>query len=192
MVHIPNNYAYSFYIDLDYYTGFLLHTLGINVALGSFTFLSGFGLYVQKSNRNINNKEKIKIFLKKRLLRIFPLYWVALIVFLICFDFYWGLDIIYLGIHFFGLQIIVAPRYGAPIWTLWFIGIIIIYYLIFIFLSYLDSLKTIIPASLVILIFFLFLHFNFNLIEYRFFLYYLMFIVGIIATNIYNSPLVRS
>ena len=174
-------------MELDRYTGFFLHTLGIDVALGSFTFLSGLGLYIQKRNRGINNSEKLITFLKNRFLRIYPLYWIALVLFFIFFDFYWGMDVIYLIAHFVGLQIIVAPLFSPPIWTLWFIGIIVIYYLIFILLSYLGSIKRIIPASLVILAVFLILHFNFNLIEYRFFVYYPPFIFGIIIAEVYKS-----
>jgi len=188
MIHIPNNYGYNFYIELDRYTGFFLHTLGIDIALGSFTFLSGFGLYVQKSNREINSSEKLFAFLRKRFLRIYPLYWIALILFFIFFDFYWGMNVVYLVAHFLGLQMIVAPSFSSPIWTLWFIGIIVIYYLIFILLSYLGSIRKIIPGSLIILAFFLFLHFNFNLVEYRFFVYYPTFILGIITAEIYISP----
>ncbi|MHA2248184.1 MAG: acyltransferase family protein [Candidatus Hodarchaeales archaeon] len=188
MIHIPNNYAYNFYMDLDVFTGFLLHTLGIPVAMGSFTFISGFGLYLQNSNRNINTSDKLITFLKKRFLRIFPLYWIALLIFLIIFnEYYSGLNILYLFAHFLGLQIIFAPIFSPPIWTLWFIGVIVIYYLIFIILSYLGSLKKIISGSLVILTFFLILHFSFGLVENRFFIYYPPFIIGIIAANIYTS-----
>lgn len=187
MIHIPNNYAYNFFIELDDYTGFLFHTLGVYVAIGSFTFISGFGLYLQSNNRNINTSDKLNTFLKKRFLRIFPLYWIALIIFLIIFD-YTEMNINYLFAHFLGLQIILAPIYSSPIWTLWFIGLIVIYYLIFIILSYLGSLKKIIPGSLVILIFFLILHFSLGLVEYRFFVFYPPFIISIIAANIYTSP----
>ncbi|MFX1588636.1 MAG: acyltransferase family protein, partial [Promethearchaeota archaeon] len=129
-----------------------------------------------------------QFFLKKRFFRIYPLYWIALVLFFIFFDIYWGMNVIYLIAHFFGLQIIVAPLFSPPIWTLWFIGIIVIYYLIFILLSYLESIKRIIPASLVVLAFFLILHFNFNLVEYRFFVYYPPFILGIIIAEVYRSP----
>jgi peptidoglycan/LPS O-acetylase OafA/YrhL len=188
MIHIPNNYAYNFYIELDVFTGFFLHTLGINVALGSFTFLSGFGLYLNTNNRSIDTIEKLKIFLRKRFLRIFPLYWIALILFILFFDFILlEMDPEYILSHFFGLQIILAPRFDPPIWTLWFIGLIIFYYLIFILFSYMGSIKKIIPTSLVILFILLFLHFNFDLIEYRFILYFFPFILGIISADIYSS-----
>lgn len=187
LIHIPNNYAYPFYIELNQYTGFLLHTLGIDIAMGSFVFLSGFSLYLNKDNRNINSPSRLKNFLKKRFLRIFPLYWIALIVFLILIadpD----MNFMFTLAHVFGLQIIVAPMYGWPILTLWFIGIIVIYYLIFIILSFMGSLKKIIPSALVILFFFVILNLYFGLVEYRFFLYYIIFIAGIIASDIYISP----
>jgi peptidoglycan/LPS O-acetylase OafA/YrhL len=187
IIHLPNNYAYNFFMELDAYTGFFFHTLGIDVALGGFTFLSGFGLFLQKNNRGIDNRDKLFTFIKKRLLRIFPLYWIALILFLIFFEFYSGMDIIYLLAHVLGMQIVVAPLYGSPIWTLWFIGIIILYYFVFIILSYLETSKKIIPASLAIFVVAIFLHFNFDLIEIRFFVYYLPFVLGIITADFYTS-----
>ena len=164
-----------------------MHTSGIDVAMGSFVFISGFGLYLNKNNRSINTLEKLSTFLKKRFLRIFPLYWIALILFVL-FVGYSNINIIYLLAHVVGLQIIVAPLFGPPILTLWFIGIIVIYYLIFIFLSFLGSIKRIIPVSIAILIFFAFLNMVFGLVEYRFFFYYLIFIAGIISASIYTSP----
>ncbi len=187
LIHIPHDYAYNIYIEIDAFTGFLINTLGIHVAMGSYVFLSGFGLYLQKSNRNINTYEKLIIFLKKRFLRIFPLYWLALFLFIIMFD-YVDYNILYLLAHFLGMQIIFAPLFDFPIFTLWFIGIIVIYYFIFIILSSLGSIRKIILGSIAILFFFLSLNFIFGIVEYRFFTYYLIFIVGIVAADIYGSP----
>jgi hypothetical protein len=186
LIHIPNDYAYSFYMDLDPYIGFLLHTSGIDIAMGSFVFISGFGLYLNEDNRNINTSRKAFTFLKKRFVRIFPLYWVALILF-IFFLGYTNLDPLYLLAHFFGMQMIVAPLYSPPILTMWFIGIIVIYYLIFLVLSFLGSIKRIIPASIVILLLFACLNIFYGLMEYRFFTYYLIFVLGILAAHIYSS-----
>jgi len=188
LIHIPNDYAYSFYMDLDPYIGYLLHTSGIYVAMGSFAFISGFGLYLNKNNRNINNVEKLSKFLQKRFFRVFPLYWIALVLF-IFFLGYSNLDPFYILAHVFGIQMIVAPLYGPPILTLWFIGIIVIYYLIFIVLSYSGSIYRILPISIVILFLFAFLNIFFGLVEYRFFFYYLPFILGIVIANIYTTPL---
>ncbi|MFW9969795.1 MAG: acyltransferase family protein [Candidatus Odinarchaeota archaeon] len=186
LIHIPNNYAFNFAADYSPYMGFLLHTLAIDVAMGSFVFLSGFGLYLNKNNRNINNTKKLFGFLKKRFLRIFPLYWIALILFIIFFG-YWDMGFFYILAHIFGLQIIVSLTYGWAIWTLWFIGIIVIYYLIFIILSFTGSIKWIIPTALIILLLFAIIHIYSGFNEYRFFYYYLLFILGIISANIYTS-----
>ena len=169
--------------------------------MGSFVFVSGFGLFLNPNNRHLNSPKKILNFLKKRYIRIFPLYWIALALFLIQIsntyptgDIYIGfLDInpAYLIYHFFGLQIIVAPYFGPPILTLWFIGIIVIYYLIYIVLNLIKSVKWTIPMA--IGVFFLFVGLNgiFGLVEIRFFLYYSLFIVGIITAQIYTSPLYK-
>jgi hypothetical protein len=85
------------------------------------------------------------------------------------------------------MQMIVAPIYGWPILTLWFIGIIVIYYLIFIILSFTGSIKRLIPISLAILFIFAILNIYTGLVEYRFFYYYLFFILGIVSANIYTS-----
>lgn len=187
LIHIPLNYAYCFYLDLDQFGVFLVNNVGIYVAMGSFVFVSGFGLYLNPNNRNLNSSKKILAFLKKRFVRIFPLYWVAIILFLF-FVGYLDINPFYLVYHFLGLQIIVAPYFGPPMLTLWFIGIIVIYYLIYVVLNLFESIKWIIPASIGILFFFVFLNGIFGLVEHRFFLYYLIFIFGIISALIYTSP----
>ncbi|MFW9895041.1 MAG: acyltransferase family protein, partial [Candidatus Thorarchaeota archaeon] len=123
-IHTPLNYAYNFYLDLDQFGVFLVNNVGIFVAMGSFVFVSGFGLYLNPNNRNLDSPDKILVFLKKRFLRIFPLYWITIILFLF-FIGYLTIDPFYLIYHFFGMQIIVAPYFGPPMLTLWFIGIIV-------------------------------------------------------------------
>ncbi len=186
LIHIPLSYAYNFYLDLDQYGVFLVNNVGIYVSMGSFVFVSGFGLYLNPNNRNLNSSKKILTFLKKRFLRIFPLYWIAIILFLF-FVGYLAINPLYLLFHFLGMQIIVAPYFGPPMLTLWFIGIIVIYYLIYTVLNLLRSIKWIIPLSLAILFVFVFLNGIFGLVENRFFLYYLIFIAGIITAHIYSS-----
>ena len=188
LIHIPLSYAYNFYLDLDQFSVFLVNNVGIYVSMGSFVFVSGFGLYLNPNNRSINSVKKLTTFLKKRFIRIFPLYWIAIVLFLF-FVGYSTIDPLYLLFHFLGMQIIVAPNFGPPMLTLWFIGIIVIYYLIYVVLNSLGSIKRIIPASVAILFFFVFLKGFFGLVEYRFFLYYFIFIAGIVAAHIYTSPL---
>ena len=70
LIHIPLSYAYNFYLDLDQYGVFLVNNVGIFVSMGSFAFVSGFGLYLNPNNRNINSTKKLLTFLKKRFIRI--------------------------------------------------------------------------------------------------------------------------
>ncbi len=188
LIHIPLSYAYYFYLDLDQFSVFLVNNVGIYVSMGSFAFVSGFGLYLSPNNRRINSVKKLTTFLKKRFIRVFPLYWIAIILFLF-FVGYSTINPLYLLFHFLGMQIIVAPNFGPPMLTIWFIGIIVIYYLIYVVLNSLGSIKRIIPASVAILFLFVFLKGFFGLVEYRFFLYYFIFIAGIVAAHIYTSPL---
>ena len=186
-VHLKD-YGYSFYMEVDLYYIYFFNGLGIYVAMGSMVFLSGFGLFLNKDNRNIDSCGKLVSFLKRRFLRIFPLYWIAIPLFIV-FVGYLNIDSLYLLAHIFGMQIIVAPEFGPPMLTLWFIGIIVVYYLIFLFLSYLGSLKKIIPGAIVILFIFVYINIMFGLVEYRFFYYYLFFILGIVLANLYTSQL---
>ncbi|MFX1570889.1 MAG: acyltransferase family protein [Promethearchaeota archaeon] len=186
VIHFPTAYTYPFFIHYSPYQGFLFHTMGIHVSMGSFVFVSGFGLYLNKNYRNIKTTEKLFGFLKKRFLRIFPLYWIALILFVLFLG-YSNMDFLFLLAHVFGIHMIVAPIFGEPMLTLWFIGIIVIYYLIFVVLSSTGSIKRLIPTSLVILFLFAILNIYTGLVEYRFFYYYLLFVLGIISANIYTS-----
>jgi len=187
LIHVPINYAYNFYNDLDQYGVFVVNNIGIYAAMGSFVFASGFGLYLNPNNREINSVKKGLTFLKKRVLRIFPLYWVALVLFLFFLD-YLRINPFYLLAHIFGMQLVVAPEFGAPILTLWFIGAIVLYYLTYIALNLVGSIKRIIPVSIAILLLFGLLNGFLGLVEYRFFLYYFMFIAGIAAAGFFTSP----
>ena len=188
LIHIPLSYAYNFYFDLGQFEMFLVNNVGIFVSMGSFVFVSGFGLYLNPNNRSLNTPKKLLTFIKKRFIRIFPLYWIA-IVFFVVFVGYENIDPLYLLFHFLGMQMIVAPYFGPPMLTLWFIGIIVIYYLIYIILNSLGSIKLIIPVSVAIFFFFVFLRGFFGLVEDRFFYYYFLFIAGIVASHLYTSPL---
>lgn len=188
LIHIPQSYAYNFYLDFDQFEVFLVNNVGIYIAMGSFVFVSGFGLSLNPNNRNLTKAKNLLAFIKKRFLRIFPLYWIAIVLFLF-FVGYLDIDPLYLMYHFFGLQIILAPYFGPPMLTLWFIGIIVIYYLIYIVLNLLKSPLWIILMAIAILFFFVFLNGAFGLVEIRFFRYYNIFILGIITAHIYTSPL---
>ena len=86
MIHLPNNYAYNFYIELNSLTRFRLHTFGIYCAMGSFVFISGFNLMRKALSEGGKKRHETKNFVLGRFKRIFPLYWIALVVFLFLFE----------------------------------------------------------------------------------------------------------
>jgi peptidoglycan/LPS O-acetylase OafA/YrhL len=104
--------------------------VGVNI----FLFLSGFGL-TKSTLKNIGVQtrlEFIKNFYKKRLIKLFPLLWLVLIIFLV-------LDLFVLNIHypfketvlnFFGLSP-TSDIFGTIDSPLWYFSLILYYYLIF-------------------------------------------------------------
>lgn len=90
--------------------------------LGSFVFLSGC-----LSIRSVEGLG-LRRFLAKRLVRIYVPYVITLVLFL------WliepelsGPDLI---LHLLGAQVLLAPKFTTPILTLWFIGLILLCYVI--------------------------------------------------------------
>ncbi|MFW9997503.1 MAG: acyltransferase family protein [Candidatus Odinarchaeota archaeon] len=191
LVHLPQNYAYNFYMELNVFEGQFLNALSVFCSVGAFVFLSGFSLHLQKQNRGIDSKEKLVTFLKKRFLRIFPLYWLALVLFVIMFAIE-GYNVLeqgsdqlaYLLTHVAGMQIVLAPVTGDPILTLWFVGLIVICYLIYPVFSYLNDYRRIIAASIGVFAFFLIIRAVFGLVEDRFFIYYFAFVAGVVTAEI--------
>ena len=188
LIHIPNNYAYNYYIEIGGLARLRMHTFGIFVAMGSFVFISGFTLTLKMGKPKEKPPQSVGSFLMSRFTRIFPLYLLALIVFLFLFDYVDFLGIPYIISHFFGMQMVFSPIGGDPIWTLWFVGIILIYYLTFLVFRAVKSLIYIIPIAIGFLALFGTLNIFLDLFEPRVIMYYLLFIVGIIMGKVYMSP----
>lgn len=161
------------------------------IGLSIFFFVSGFLL--SQHDSGINSVLDIKKFVKKKLIRIFPLYWIALASLLVIFGLLrispgnvspYNFSPTNLFIHFFALQGI-FPTY--KIQSMWFVGVIILFYLIYTIISYLsqNSYQTIL-ISLSILILLAIVHTFTGLIQGIF--YYPIFISGIIINQtIYSS-----
>jgi peptidoglycan/LPS O-acetylase OafA/YrhL len=178
--YIHNNY---FINNLSPYLSYL--------GLGMFVFLSGYLIYYK--NPIIRTKSDIIAFYTKRIKRIYILYWIALISFILVF----GVVFLFLGYkppidlscfsliaHLFGAQVLLAPRYVIPYFTLWYIGLIVIYYCIYPFLiRYSKDIKALFLNSILIFILLYIIHTFFNVFEIRFFIYYFIFISGIIIAS---------
>ena len=111
---------YTSMIDLQPYGSYV--TYGV---LGMFMFISGWLL---NDKYSLSEKVNIKYFVKKRVLRLIPLYFIALIT----FYFSGGISIKTLLWALFGLSSFFPPQ--PP--TLWFVSLIIDFYLLFPLLSY--------------------------------------------------------
>lgn len=169
------------------YLGFLQPYLG-RAGLGLFIFVSGYSLY--HNYRKMDGSGDIIKFYKKRLVRIVPLYWFSLIIqtFLI-YNTGTGENIT-IG-NFLacaaGLQVLLSPKYvDYSFWGLWYIGMILILYAIYPLIIY-NGKKNILLNSCVIFLVFLLTRFSFDIIDIRFFLYYFIFITGILIKSI-NLP----
>jgi len=168
------NYDLSYINDLNRYFG-----------LGIFIYISGFLL--QYSSHGFNNSKDVYMFLWKRIVRIIPLYIIALIMFIKLFG---AISISSFFIHILGLQVILSSKYCDPVITLWYVGLIISYYLIFICIKKYgtNTKKTVLLITLIPIIAIV-IKGGLNFIDKRFFTYYMVFIVGVYSSIYYNKIL---
>lgn len=84
-------------------------------------------------------------------------------------------------IHILGLQIFLSPAYATPILTLYFIGLLVIFSLLYpLLIIFSRNIKEFFLISFVPFIIFLSLRFFLNIIDDYFFQYYFVFIFGIL------------
>lgn len=165
-----------------------------NMGLGLFIFMSGYLLYY--NNHSINSFQSVLSFYRKRLLRIFPLYWAAIAAFtLVFFIFAPKLNSGFefpnaehvftfhnIIMHVLGLQIFLAPAYASPMLTLYFVGLIIVFYTIYPLIIMLSkSSKQILFYSSLIFLGCLLVSRTFNIIEHRFYMFFPIFVFGILT-----------
>ena len=156
------------------------------LGLACFMFASGYAIH--ENNRTLEGRGEIFHFYRKRILRIYPLYLVALFVFFICFQVFGLFPPIHYDIagwiaNILCLQVLLAPAFLEPIFTLWFIGFIIIMYAVYpLFSDNRGTIKKRILVAAGIFIALLIVHTTLNIIDYRFFMYYFIFILGVVAS----------
>ena len=183
--HIDNNLSnYELVRFLEDYNGI--------IGLSIFFFISGFLL--SQTDSVINSTDAIKKFYVKKFIRIFPLYWVALLSLIIIFGFLqinpghvdpYNFNLGNLLIHFFGLQGIFPY---TSIQSMWFVGVIVLFYLLYPFIAYLS--KTLFETFVVSSCFFILLviiHFFLGLIAIEALVYFPLFISGFFIHQIAYS-----
>jgi len=161
------------------------------LGLGLFFFVSGFVIHHRYPI--LASKDEIKTFLTRRAIRIYPLYEIALFVTLAGALFrviptrLSDISFTPLGIFIYalGAQGLFAPLLLPYVsWAYWFIGIILLYYLLYPLLIRYSSnnVQKLVLISVAVFLTFFAARETFNTIDYRFFLYYFIFIGGIVSS----------
>jgi Acyltransferase family len=191
--HLPG-YCFNFY-DLNFFgiSADLseLNNLNRYFGLGLFTFLLGY--FVDLKGIDLSDRTILSGWLKKKILRIFPLYYLALIMYVLMLKKFDPLSIIF---HVFGLQLITASNIFEPLPVLWFIGLVVVYYFQFVSLrtvnlldarcetSKYKTLRLFITAFVVILpLFIIAINRLFQAVDLRIILYYGCFWFGILCAR---------
>ncbi len=186
-----SNFLFSTYSKLGLYA---FDPYLANMGLGLFIFMSGYLLYY--NTNSINSFKDVLSFYKKRLLRIFPLYWTAIAAFVLVFSVFapklnssfvfpnaqnvFGFSNVLT--HVLGLQIFLAPAYASPMLTLYFIGLIIVFYAIYPFIIMLSKdAKNLLFVSSVVFLGFLLISRTLHVIDHRFFMFFPIFVFGILT-----------
>ena len=157
------------------------------LALAGFTFVSGYTTHA--TNSAMETREGVAGFYRKRVLRIYPLYLAALAAFFVCFQvfrLYPPLELSPAGwvINALCLQVLLAPAFADPVFTLWFIGFIVLLYLLYpaiIMFSRTTMGIALISGGIFALL--AALHLTLNIVDVRLLQYYAFFIAGIIAAR---------
>ena len=85
-------------------------------------------------------------------------------------------------VHILGLQIFLAPTYASPMLTLYFVGLIIIFYALYPFIiMFSKSSKHLILISSILFVGFLLISRTFKIIDPRFFMFFPIFVFGVLT-----------
>lgn len=187
--HLPD-YSFNYYnlafIGLNYDLSFL-NDLNRYFGLSIFVYISG---YLQSySHYDFSRWQDVRRFFIKKVIRIYPLYIFALIIFVSIIA---PTDFKGFIVHLLGLQIVLSPAFCDPIITLWYVGLIMFFYVIFVILKkYGDTPQRTLVLVVAIPLIAIALRLVFQIIEKRFFVYYLIFIAGIYSPKLFNADHLR-
>lgn len=141
--------------------------------LGSFFFLAGYF-----TEFSIQKNTKIGSFIKSKVIRIFPPYWVALILFV--YGIGYTLKRNDFVVYLFNLQAVFSPVFVKPLLTLWYISMLVVFYIIFCALLFtIKSNIKLLVACLIIFVLAYLANLSIGLFDPRFFQYYFVFLFGV-------------
>lgn len=164
------------------------------LALGLFIFVSGCALGT--AHPCLATGRDVAAFLFSRVTRIVPMYWTAVLVFLITFGFMhvWHslipqptwVDVV---VHVSGTQVLLSPLV-MPWFTLWFVGCILIYYVDYAVIARCGRTTTQVAAwGMLVVVVHAAIRVLLGVTEYRFFFYYPLFLAGILVGHLWGSVL---
>ncbi len=138
-----------------------------------FFFVSGLSLSL--SNK-IRDRSDVLSFFKKRIVRIYPLYWVFVAVILI----FYRPSLVDSAIYVVGWQALLYPIFiSTAIYH--FLSVLLIFYLLFPLLAVSNDLKRLLIISLIPFLFFAAIRLLWGLSDFMFLQYYGLFVAGIVA-----------
>jgi peptidoglycan/LPS O-acetylase OafA/YrhL len=186
LIHHLSQHSFNFYVF--HLKGRLLDLTFIYwwesyLGLGLFVFISGYLLSM--ANPSFERWRTIKQFVLERYIRIFPLYIVALLLFIGLNGYIRdSLNICTFLLNLLGLQIISASNNCPPLLTLWFVGLILSYYYLFIILvKFGGDISRLITLAIAIFLFSGLLIQRMGWMDERFLFYLAPFVAGILGAK---------
>ncbi len=180
--HLPD-YGFNFFDLNNFGIGLDLSFLnGLNTYFGLGLFIYVSGVLLQHNYQGLSGGGQglsggVFTFLKKRFFRIFPLYYISLALFIAMMS---VTSIRTILVQALGLQLIFATPGHAPMLTLWFIGLITVYYGLFVLIKRAEGkglrfflTLAVFPMLLIIM------SIAWGAGDPRLFLYYPVFLIGI-------------
>jgi peptidoglycan/LPS O-acetylase OafA/YrhL len=147
--------------------------------LGSFIFMAG---YLTVGSLEKKRENAVLDFIRSKVIRIYVPYLGALALFILLL----GVKVSKtdLAAHLLGAQILLAPRETHPIFTLWYVGLILVYYVLFsILLKYIPKTGTLLLAFILIFGAAFLVRMRWDFIERRFFYYFFVYASGILCAK---------
>jgi peptidoglycan/LPS O-acetylase OafA/YrhL len=172
--HIANNPYIIHYLDINQSFISILGLIGLSL----FFFMSGFLL--QYSYGVIENRADLYTFFRKRITRIYPLYWIfALIIIAV-----YRLSVLNSVVYLAGIQALLYPKFVDTL-IYPFISTILIFYLLFPIINhYSTTVRKLLTISLIPALFFITAITVGGFSSSQVLAYYGVFIVGILAAKL--------